>query len=208
MVKFSWKSGIRGDRMKNRISLIIGLLFLVSASATLAAQQVTKSSGGSIKTHLGYKFYLNKNSSLKREWITIHDDSLPVDIVGTTGVNTGYEDSNYKYEAVYKIKTKEAISAIEVRFLTFNIWGEHVKNLSTTDIEDVKAEVAKNFDAKWVEYSEHRVAEYYASIAYIAQIRTADGRVFKANPDIVLKEARKFSEKFSKSDLEPKPKKE
>lgn len=183
-------------------------MFLVSASVTLAAQQVTKSSGGSIKTNLGYDIYLNKNSSLTREWITIHEDSLPVDIVGTTGVSTGYGSSNFRYEAKYEIQTKEAISAIEIRFLTFDIWGEHVRNLSSTEIEDVKGGVTKKFDAFWTEYSENRVSEHYASIAYIAQVRTADGRVLKANPEIVLKEARKFSEKFSKSDLEPKPEKE
>lgn len=187
---------------------VIGFVLMLSTSATLAAQQVTKSSGGSIKTELGYGIVLNKESSLTREWITIHDDSLPVDIVGTTGVNTAYGDRKYQYGAEYSIKTKEAISAIEVRFLTFDIWGNHVRNLSATGIQDVKAGVTQKFDAKWNEYSENRVSEYYASIAYIAQVRTADGRVVKANPETVLKEARKFSDKFSKSDLEPKPEKE
>lgn len=59
---------------------VIGFVLMLSTSATLAAQQVTKSSGGSIKTELGYGIVLNKESSLTREWITIHDDSLPVDI--------------------------------------------------------------------------------------------------------------------------------
>jgi len=186
----------------------LSLVFLIFASATLAEQQVTKTSGGSIQTELGYGIVLNKESTLTREWITIHDDSLPVDIEGTTGVNTSYGDRKYQYNAEYIIKTKEAISAVEVRFLTFDIWGNNVRNLSATDIQDVKADVTQNFDATWHEYSENRVSEFYASIAYIAQVRTADGRVIKANPEIVLKEARKFSDKFSKSDLEPKPEKE
>ncbi|KPN77161.1 hypothetical protein AEA42_09695 [Shewanella sp. Sh95] len=189
-------------------AVAVGFVLLLSASSSFAAQQVTKSAGGTIKTELGYGIVLNKESSLTREWITIHDDSLPVDIVGTTGVSTSYQDRNYQYVAEYSIKTKEDISAIEIRFLIFDIWGNHVTNLSATDIEDTKAEVTKTTSSKWNEYSENRVSEYYASIAYISQVRTADGRVIKANPETVLIEARKFSEKFSKSDLEPKPEKE
>lgn len=184
---------------------VIGLALILSTSAPLAAQQVTKSSGGSIKTELGYGIVLNEKSSLVREWITIHDDSLPVDIVGTTGISSTYGDRNYQYTAEYSIKTKEAISAIEVRFLTFDIWGNHVRNLSATDIQDVEANVTQKFDAKWNEHSETRISEYYASIAYIAHVRTVDGRVMKTNLETVLKEARKFSDKFSKNDLDPKP---
>ena len=62
-------------------------------------------------------------------------------------------------------------------------------------------------DAKWNVYSENEVSEYYASIAFIAQVRTKTGRIIKADPIIVIQEAQKFSKKFKESDLEPEPKK-
>jgi hypothetical protein len=53
--------------------------------------------------------------------------------------------------------------------------------------------------------SENEMSEHYASIAYIARVRTADGRVIEADPAAAVAEARKFSKKFTPLDLEPKP---
>ena len=199
--------------MKLRELSIAGAILLAVSSNTIAAQSVTKESGGSIKTELAYGIVLNKESSLTREWITVHDSSLPADISGTVGVKTIYESGeryssgSYKYSAEYTITTKEALSAVEVRFLTFDIWGDHSRNLSATDIIDMDAGGTKKFDGKWNVYSENEVSEYYASIAYIAQVRTKSGRVIKADPKVVLEQARKFSKKFVEGDLEPKPEK-
>jgi len=194
--------------------LIASMLFAVTISTnSIAAENVTKISGGAIKTELGYGIVLNKESSLTREWITVHDSTLPVSIEGTVGVKTIYESGkryssgNYRYSTEYTITTKEAVSAIEVRFLTFDIWGDHKRNLSATEIVDLEGGVSKKFDGQWKVYSENEVSEYYASIAYIAQVRTKNGRVIKANPSVVLEQARKFSKKFSEGDLEPKPEK-
>ncbi len=189
-------------------------MFLACASNSIAAQSVTKSSGGSIKTELAYGIVLNKESTLEREWITVHDSSLPADISGTVGVKTIYESGeryssgSYQYSAEYTITTKEAISAIEVRFLTFDIWGDHSRNLSATDIVDIDAKSTRKFDGQWNVYSANEVSEYYASIAYIAQVRTKSGRVIKADPKVILEQARKFSKKFAEGDLEPKPEKQ
>ena len=178
-----------------------------------AAESVTMASGGSIKTELGYGIVLNKESSLAREWITVHDDSVLADISGMVGVKTIYESGerysreSYQYSAEYSITAKEDLSAVEIRFLTFDIWGNHSRNLSATDIVDMAAGTTKSFVGKWNVYSENEVSEYYASIAYIAQVRTKSGRVIKANPKFVLEQAQKFSKKFSEEDLEPKPEK-
>jgi len=199
--------------MKLRELSIAMAILLVVSSNSIAAQSVTKLSGGSIKTELGYGIVLNKESSLTREWITVHDSSLPADISGTVGVKTiyksgeRYSSGSYQYSAEYTITTKEALSAIEVRFLTFDIWGDHSRNLSATDIVDMDAGSTKKFDGKWNIYSENEVSEYYASIAYIAQVRTKSGRVIKADPKVVLEQARKFSKKFAEGDLEPTPEK-
>jgi hypothetical protein len=102
---------------------------------------------------------------------------------------------------------KEDVTAIEVRFLAFDIWGNHLRNLSATDILDLKAGETKSFDARWNVFSENEASKYYASIAYIAQVRTKSGRVLRMNPELAVNEARKFSSKFEASDLEPEPQK-
>jgi hypothetical protein len=202
---------IKEKEMK-RLTYIVVLVF-VACSNTIAANNVTRASGGSIKTELGYGIVLNKESSLQREWITVHDDAIPADLVGTAGVKTIFEKEgqysrgDYKYTADYAVKLSQDLVAIEVRFLTFDIWGNLQKSFSTTEIADLKSGDTRRFDAKWNVFSESEVSEYYASIAYIAQVRTKSGRVIKADPKTVIQEAQKFSAKFNASDLEPEPKK-
>ena len=197
--------------MRQIIFVVIAIFIMCSNS--IAGSNVTRDSGGSIKTELGYGIVLNKESSLQREWITIHDDAIPADLVGTVGVKTIYESEgkysrgDYRYIAYYTVKANENLTALEVRFLTFDIWGDLLRSLSATDILDLKSGESRKFVAKWNVYSENEVSGYYASIAYIAQVRTETGRVIKADPSVVVQEAQKFSAKFKASDLEPEPKK-
>ena len=203
----------QGEYMRMQKISIVTLTLLAALSNPTLAENVTKVPGGSVKTDLGYDIVLNKESSLTREWITVHDNKIPADISGTAGVKTIYEagrnysSGNYRYTSEFTITPTEALAAIEVRFLTFDIWGDHVRNLSITKIMDIPAGEAKQIGGKWNVYSENEVSEFYASIAYIAQVRTASGQVLKADPKIVLEEARKFTKKFAEGDLEPVPEK-
>lgn len=190
--------------MKPWITIIAGLYSIIFVPLVYGSE-VTRSSGGSIRTDLGYNVVLNKESSLEREWITIHDDTLPVDIVGTTGTTVIYGNSEYNYKSEYSIITKEPVAAIEIRFLTFDLWGNLIQTLTATEIVDLKAGETRNFTGQWSLYSENQASEYYASIAFIAQVRTSAGKVVRPNLKIALDEARKFSSKFAESDLDPKP---
>jgi len=62
-----------------------------------------------------------------------------------------------------------------------------------------------DISSEWNAFTENEVSEYYASIAFVARVRTQGGRVFNADTMRVLEEARKFSRKFSPENLEPKP---
>jgi hypothetical protein len=172
---------------------------------------IQRISGGTIQTQLGFGITLNKNSSIQREWIVISDPSIPLDFIGVTGVTTRFEQeteyssSRYIFFADYTLVSREALVAFEVRFLTFDIWGRHERTLSGTEIIDLAVNATHRCESKWDLYSEHEASEYYASIAYVAQVRTAKGRVMYANNNRVLEVAREFSEKFSESDLEPTP---
>lgn len=174
------------------------------------SSMISKCDGGSIQTQLGFGFILNKNSSLSREWIIYNDPEFPTQLIGKTGVTTDYENDSeygtgdYFYSANYTIQSSVMVQAVEVRFLTFNVWGVHDKTLSAVQIEDMPAEKNYNFKVKWNIFSENEASEYYASIAFVAQIRTAEGRVLRSDTDPVLAQAKQFSAKFSEADLEPK----
>jgi len=192
-----------------KIAVAVVLSMLVAANA-LAAESVTRASGGSVQVKGEYDIvWLNENSRLKREWITVHDESIPADLIGTVGVDVRKGDArvSYNYHAKYSIAPKEDLSAIEIRFLLFDIWGKHTRNLSATDVEDLPSGSETRLTGAWYA-SANAAQEHYASIAYIARVRTKSGRVIEANTKTVLEEARKFSKKFSESDLEPQPPKE
>ena len=167
---------------------------------------VTRGDGGSVQTPLSSDIAVNKGSSLHREWITIHDSACPISLVDNVGVKTLYVADrvrgDYEYSAKFSVEAKEPVTAFEVRFLLFDLWGNHLKTLSMTEIFDLpdKKDVSGERNA----FSENEVS---ASIAFVARVRTQSGRVFEADTVKILEEARKFSRKFSPENLEPKTQK-
>jgi len=169
---------------------------------------VTRASGGRITTELGFGIAVAKDSTLEREWIAVHEPSLPARLEGTPGVATAYVrreyTGEYRYRADFTINATEPLRAIQVRFLVFDIWGEHVRTLSFEEVSDIAANSKRVFNGVWNVFSENDVEKHYASIAYIARVRLADGRVVEAPTAKVVEEARKFSEKFTVAELESK----
>jgi hypothetical protein len=133
---------------------------------------------------------------------------MPADLIGTPGVSTTYTSGRvsgeYYYEAKPSVQAKEDLAAIEIRFLVFNVWGQHVRTLLSDEVADVAAGVTKELSPQWRVLSENEVSRHYASIGYISRIRTKDGRVVDADPTAIVREAQKFSKKFTVADLDPK----
>lgn len=173
---------------------------------------ILRGDGGSITTPLGHGIAVAKGSSLRREWITINDERLPVRFDAVTGISTVYASERYsgryEYRTKLKLVAREPISAIQVRYLTFDVWGEHVRTLSFEEVEDISTGPTKEFSGVWNVYSENDVERHYASIAYIARVRMKTGRVITADATAALQEAKKFSQKFTAADLEPPKSKE
>lgn len=169
---------------------------------------VNRGSAGSIRTPLGYGIVLNSDSSLEREWVTVNNTGVPAQLVGALPLTTAYKSGGYsgeyRYVAEYQIDAKEPLSAVEVKFLTFDIWGDNQRTLSATAIQDLPAGQTK-LTGQWHAVSENEASEYYASIAYIARVRTKGGRVAVADIAPVIAEAKKFSEKFNPAVLESSP---
>ena len=190
-----------------RISAIAVMCSIACNEA--GAAEVRRTDGGSIQTPLSSTIIVNKGSTLRREWITINDPSLPAEIVNVAGVATKYESGaryssgRYIYKASYTVSSSVDLAAIEVRFLTFDIWGNHVRTLSATEVKDLKAGTRSPNTGEWNVFSETEVAEHYASIAYISHVRTSGGKVFTSDVSAVLDEAKKFTERFTAADLEP-----
>ena len=171
-----------------------------------SAQEIQRGSGGPIKTELGYGIVINEDSSLQREWIVINDPNMPASLVALTGVNTYYLSGRslgeYRYKADVTLEVKQPLSAIQVNFILFDVWGRHSKSVQMTEVKDFP--VGKHsLQGEWRIFSENDVSEYYASIGYVSRVRTADARVIEMDVGPVVAEGQKFSDKFSASDVEP-----
>lgn len=190
-----------------RIVTLSFLAVIFLGSATTGAQgEVNRVSGGSMRTELGHGITVNKGSSLEREWVVVNHPGTPALFVGTPGVRTAYKPDRvrgeYVYETEFTLDIKEPLTAVRVHFLLFDVWGRHVRTLGFTEVADLEPG-RRGFKGTWRAWSENDVAEYYASIAYIARVRTKSNRIIFSDTAAILSEAQKFSTKFSMEDLEP-----
>src|SRR4051812_34065005 len=114
---------IQRSKMTKRINrLVLGHACAVFAASVVVSAQVpakkqdvivTKTSGGSVQTKLSANIRVNEQSTVNREWIALHDPSLPADLVDTPGVTTVYvpdrASGNYQYEAKTSLQAKEGL---------------------------------------------------------------------------------------------------
>ena len=198
----------------------VGLVIIVALvvgywSQPVDGLEVRKADGGTIKTDLGYGIILNENSTLRRQFVAVLDD-LPIEFVGVPGVRTIYEkgtryrSGDYKYASGTTIVVTHGPSAtaFEVRFATYDVFGNRVETLSATEIEDISVGRQRTYDWKWRLYNENDASRYFASLAWVARVRTSDGKVHFANHENILDVMRQFSADATEADLDPTPKKQ
>jgi hypothetical protein len=196
------------------------ILFFAALSVSLVVAQTTKTStplkplamnrfeGTPIKTDLGFNITLNKGSSLKREWFVIVDENCPVVIEDPAGVNVNYSPSSrtspseYQYSIQLKLRGKEPIAAVEVRVHVLDVFGRLLKTLSATEVYDF--DDLNGLASTWRISNESEASEAFASVAYIAQVRTAKGKVYEIDKSAVFEQVRKVTKRITESDLEPK----
>ena len=173
-------------------------------SATLAQTiKVKTTDGGSVVTELGYGIKVNENSTLRRAWVVLNDPSCPFQLINA-GIYTEYGDREYNYVPTGIARASEAISALEVRFLLYNIFGDHIKTLSASVITDVVAnsEILLNEIGRWRAW-ENEVSELLTVIVFIAQVRTADGKLWRYQDKLISEELNKIRLKVTTGVLEP-----
>ena len=186
--------------------------------------KIRRCNGGSIRIGLGGGYIVNEHSSICREWITVVDPTIGAELTPCDGFvqrqqrdsekqsiglitsynpRSDYEIGGYYYKSRFEFLPYIDLSAYQVKFLTFNIWGEHVATLVATEISDIVAGKKCKHEPQWVLHSENEASEFLASIAFIARVRTLNGRVLTADTRPVMEEARRFAAKFEEHDFEP-----
>ena len=170
---------------------------------------ISRLDGGSMQTVLSRDNVLNDESSLRREWVALHEPSLPISMVGTPGVTTVWEPggrfsaSSYQYQSETTLIADEDVAAVEIRFLLFNVFGERMTTLSATEVADIPTASEQRYEWAWNILRQNDTSEFYASIAFIAYVRTISGEVYEANWDDVLTVAGMYANEITEADLNP-----
>lgn len=160
-----------------KITLIAPFLFYSIVS--LSQLTVSKKEGSSVVTKLGMGIKVNDGSSLKREQTTINDASCPIQL-SDVGIETSYASSSYSFKPIGSLLTKEPIAAYEVIHLIYNIFGEHMRSLSNTEITDIDGQKEFSKYSSWYA-SENNVSEYLICVSYVSNVRTKSGKLWHNN---------------------------
>lgn len=155
------------------------ILFAIVSTNTFAQISVTKAQGSSIITVLGYGIKLNDGSSLNREKITLNDASCPIQL-NDVEILTSYSERSYNFKQNGSISINEPIVAYEIHYMLYDVFGEHLKTLSATKIIDLEGMQELPKTSSWYA-SETNTSQYYRCVAYVANVRTKAGKLWKYN---------------------------
>ena len=202
---------VRLDRphMLNCVVLVLMLSIVASCSGQVThangenrALTTVEANGGSVVTNLGYGIQVNKGSSLQRRWFVVNDDSCPMQLNGA-GINTTYRSSSdYSYVPVGSANFREATTAFEIRFLLFDVWGEHAETLDASKIVDAQGEITLKDIGTW-RASENEVSGMFTVIAFVASVRKPDGTVWQYDAGSLLQQIAKIKVKLTEKELTP-----
>ena len=139
--------------------------------------QVRQEDGGSVVVKV-VGGYLNQESSLKRTWYVIDDPDAPagLDRAGVFPHFDEKEKTQY-FVPVGTVSPKEAISAVEVRYALFDVWGDHLRTIAVTRLIDSSTHVDLRQSHEWLAL-DSEVAQLASVVAFVSRVRTADGDVW------------------------------
>jgi hypothetical protein len=163
--------------------------------------------GGSVVTDLAFGISVNKGSALKRRWFVIQDPTSPISL-GDVGIKSVYKNSEYSGEYHFvsagDTKTKSAVSAYEILYVLFDVWGERMRVLASTDLVDLPEGVPIKQEGTWYA-SENDVSEYFTSVAYVDKVMMADGRIWRADRKAIMEKLADVELRVNESALAPDP---
>lgn len=181
---------------------IVVLTVLATALSGDAQAQENCSLPPSITVDSGQGDNMNRSSSLARESLAILDTDLPINFQRLPAVTTRYVDRGYRFRSDVSLYAEADVTALNVRFLTFDVFGERQTTLGATEIVDIATGEQRAFNWQW-RTTANDAEEHFASLAFVARVRTADGQVHQANYETVLCVAELYALSVTIADLDP-----
>jgi hypothetical protein len=156
---------------------VVALLFATSANA--ADYKIDRQPDGPFAfTISGVK--LNEESTLTRESILFNEPTCPVSVDSHT-TKISYKDRGFRFLGKTGIQVKNPIVAVQVRTILYDVFGQHMMNLSNAEPKDFSIG-ASTLDGEW-RASDQDVSELLTTVTYVARVRLLDGTQWVFNAD-------------------------
>lgn len=176
---------------------------LSAASARAVDLAAVEHEGVPMRVQLGADLDLNPGSALYSRWIVLTDSTAPVRIAGRTGVEVVlYGDGSraaLHYSAGLALEPQRKLTAVEVRYALFDVFGRFVRVLSAEYVQDING--AQSLLPRWRVSSNIEASTVFVSVGYVEAAREADGRVYRLDREVLLKALRAAQLQATGSDL-------
>ncbi len=164
--------------------------------------QVHEEDGGSVLVRTA-NGSLNQGSSLKRRWLAIDDLSSPARLTRIGLFARFDEKEQMQFLAPFgTVSPAQMITAVEVRYLLFDVWGQRLRTLTLTRLADSSTNVDLRESTAWPA-PESEVAQLVTVVAFAARVRTAQGQVWTYDPEKMLQEIQSLGLSVTTVDLTP-----
>ena len=186
-----------------RVNLLFIMVILSTVIVYSQKIKVTDYDGGSVVTELGYGIKVNAQSTLMRSWVVFNDSGCPIQL-GRSGIKTIYGDREYNFIPEGSISSNEKVAALDIRFLLYDIFGDHIKTIICTYVADIQTGVTielKNIGG-W-RALENEISGLLTVVCFVAQVRTSTGIVWKFNTKLIDAELSKIKLMESNGFIEP-----
>lgn len=131
------------------------------------------------------KTVLNERSTLSRKAYILNDANCPVLIEDLNAAPV--EGKEWRMVLNGQIRARSAITAADIRFALFDLFGNHISTQQILMVEDVGADdLALVAGPSWAT-SEKEVKVLHTTFAFVAQVRLANGSVWRYDPADVAK---------------------
>ncbi len=161
-------------------SILLFVVFALSFISVYSQMSVVRTVGSSFTTDIGYGIKINEGSSLKKEKIIINDALCPIQLNGDVGIEISTRDRAFAFNPSGSFNVKEPIVAYEMHHIIYDIFGDHIKTLSNTQVADIVGQqIFTKYDGWYA--SENNVSEYLISVSYVANVRTQSGQIWHYN---------------------------
>lgn len=159
----------------------------VAALAVVAHADIemTVKDGGSVVTESepgAFVYMTNEGSTLVRSLITLDDTDSPVALVDSGLAVQSHGDW---YGPIGSAHPRMPISAFEIRFVLFDVFGNHLATLSRLQIKDFDAGTKVPLSEKYLPLGRvgwqagGTIRRLLTVVSFVAQVRTRDGLVWQ-----------------------------